>query len=141
METSHRTPIEIGTTVYGSDGEKIGDVAEIQSDYMVIEKGFILKKDLYIPMTNIAAQDTDGVRLSMTKAEVEAADWSTPPPLHAEKETPGAQGDDRPETPAAFGEQHTDTAAGHPGDPVIDRDIVTGERREEELDEHGVPRP
>jgi hypothetical protein len=137
-QTTTRTPIELGTTVYGSDGEKIGDVAEIQSNYIVIEKGFIFTKDLYIPMATIASQDADGVRLSMTKNEVENHDWSTPPPLYAEKDDLPAN--DRPESPAPFGEQHTDPVAGHTGDPVIDRDILTGERREEKLDEDNEPR-
>jgi hypothetical protein len=131
MQTTYRTPIELGTTVYGSDGEKVGDVAEIQSDYIVIEKGFIFTKDLYIPVATIASQDADGVRLSITKDEVENRDWSTPPPLHAETDEPG---------PAAFGEQHTDDVTGHSGAPVVDRDILTGARRDEELDEDLKPR-
>lgn len=120
MQTTYKTPIELGTTVYGSDGEKVGDVAEIQSEYIVIEKGFIFTKDLFIPMTTIASQDADGVRLSMTKNEVENHDWSTPPPLHVEKEAPG---------PAAFGERHTDDLAGRTGAPVTDREL-----KEEQLE-------
>jgi len=129
MQTTHTTPIELGTTVYGSAGQKVGDVAEIQSDYIVIETGFIFTKDLFIPMTAIASQDEDGVRLTMTKDEVENHDWSTPPPLTVERE----------ERPAAFGEQHTDDLAGRPGAPVADRDILTGDRREEMLDDEGTP--
>jgi len=138
MQTTHQMPIELGATVYGSDGQKIGDVAEIQSDYIVIEKGFIFTKDLYIPMANIASQDADGIRLAMTKDEVEHRDWSNPPAVSAWGED--RSGDDRPESPAAFGEQHADDLAGRPGTPVVDRDILTGERREEELDDEGVPR-
>jgi len=130
QSTTLRTPIELGTTVYGSDGQKIGDVAELQSDYIVIEKGFIFTKDLFIPMTSIASQDADGLRLTITKDEVEHHDWSTPPQLHVERE----------ERPAAFGEQHTDDLAGRPGVPVADREILTGERREEMLDDEGTPR-
>jgi hypothetical protein len=115
MQTTYRTPIELGTTVYGSDGQKVGDVAEIQSDYIVIEKGFIFTKDLFIPMATIASQDADGIRLDMTKDEVETRDWSTPPPLHVEKDEPG---------PAAFGERHTDDMVGHSGSPVVDRDVT-----------------
>jgi len=86
MQTTYRTPIELGTTVYGSDGQKVGDVAEIQSEYLVIEKGFIFTKDLFIPTATIASQDADGIRLDMTKDEVENHDWSAPPPLHVVKE-------------------------------------------------------
>ena len=79
QNTILRTPIELGTTVYGSDGQKIGDVAEIQPHWFVIEKGIIFTKDLYFPMSTIEGEHDNGVRLNMTKAEVENADWSTPP--------------------------------------------------------------
>jgi hypothetical protein len=137
MQSTYRTPIELGTTVYGSDGQKVGDVAEIQSDYIVIEKGFIFTKDLYIPMATIASQDADGIRLDLTKDEVERRDWSTPPPLHVEKDEP-FEGDEP--GPAAFGEQHTDAMGGRSGVPVADRDIQTGQRREEKLDDELKPR-
>jgi hypothetical protein len=123
MQTTYRTPIELGTTVFGSDGEKIGDVAEIQADYIVIEKGFIFTKDLFIPMSTIASQDADGIRLDLTKDEVEHRDWSTPPPLQVEKDEPG---------PAAFGERHTDDKVGHSGAPVTDREIKEEQLRDEE---------
>ena len=110
--TTNRTPIELGTTVFGSDGQKVGDVAEIQSDYIVIEKGFIFTKDLFMPMTSIASQDADGIHLELTKDEVETRDWSTPPPLHVQKDEPGQ---------AAFGERHTDDMVGDHDDEVTRR--------------------
>ena len=79
MHNTYTTQIETGTSVYGSDGEKIGDVAEVSNDYFVIEKGFIFTTDLYVPMSAIAGVDEDGVRLSMTKDQVESSDWSDAP--------------------------------------------------------------
>ena len=81
MQTSTQTPIELGTNVYGSDGEKIGSVAETQSQYFVIEKGFIFTTDIYIPRSTVASRDEDGIRLSMTKDEIDNGDWSSPPVL------------------------------------------------------------
>ena len=79
MHNTYTTQIETGTSVYGSDGEKIGDVAEVSNDYFVIEKGFIFTTDLFVPMSAIAGVDEDGVRLSMTKDQVENSDWSEAP--------------------------------------------------------------
>ena len=74
--------MELGTPVYGSDGQKIGDVAEIQPHWFVIEKGFIFTKDLYIPMSTIEGEHENGVRLNMSKHEVENTDWSNPPAVN-----------------------------------------------------------
>ena len=116
QNTTLRTPIELGTTVYSSDGQKIGDVAEIQPHWFVIEKGFIFTKDLNIPMTAIDGDHENGIRLSMTKAEVESTDWSSPPAL---------QGDDQP-GPDAYSETYTDTDVAHTGGSVTDREVQPG---------------
>ena len=79
MQTQTQTPLELGASVYGSDGEKIGEIAEVQNGYFVIEKGFIFTTDLYIPTTAVVSRDDDGVRLSMTKGEIENGEWSSPP--------------------------------------------------------------
>ena len=120
MHNTYSTQIETGTSVYGSDGEKIGEVAEVSNDYFVIEKGFILTTDLFIPMSAIAGVDDDGVRLSMTKDQVENSDWS--------------------ERPAAGATHETDDiyAAGRTDDTYVgtDTEVADGdrlERREERL--------
>jgi hypothetical protein len=91
MQTSTQTPIELGTNVYGSDGEKIGSVAETQNQYFVIEKGFIFTTDIYVPMSAVAGRGEDGIRLSMTKDEIEHGDWSSPPVL-GDQTNPGQVG-------------------------------------------------
>jgi uncharacterized protein (TIGR02271 family) len=79
MRDTYTTQIQTGTSVYGSDGEKIGEVAEVSNDYFVIEKGFIFTTDLFVPMSAVAGVDDDGIRLSMTKDQVEHSDWSAAP--------------------------------------------------------------
>ena len=73
------TQIETGTSVYGRDGEKIGEVAGTADSYFIIEKGFIFTTDVYVPMSAVSGVDGDGVRLSLTKQEVENEDWSSMP--------------------------------------------------------------
>ncbi len=120
MRDTYTTQIQTGTSVYGSDGEKIGEVAEVSNDYFVIEKGFIFTTDLFVPMSAVAGVDDDGVRLSMTKDQVENSDWS--------------------EAPVAGTTHHTDDTyvAGRTDDTYVgtDTDVTDGdriERREERL--------
>ncbi|MCA1569914.1 MAG: DUF2171 domain-containing protein [Chloroflexi bacterium] len=79
MDSTHANQIETGTDVFGSDGEKIGSVAGIGDTHFVIEKGFILTTDIYVPMSAVTGVTEDGVTLAMTKEQVENADWSHEP--------------------------------------------------------------
>jgi Uncharacterized protein conserved in bacteria (DUF2171) len=121
QSTTLRTPIDLGTTVYGSDGQKIGDVAEIQPNWFVIEKGFIFTKDLYIPMSTIEGEHEGGIRLNMTKADVENTDWSSPPVM---------QGDDAP-GPDAYPQTHTDKRVERSGVSVTDREVQPGHHHDD----------
>ena len=79
MQNPNMPHIETGTDVYGSDGEKIGSVAGVADTHFVVEKGFILTTDIYVPMSALAGVEDDRVMLSMTKEQIENADWSNEP--------------------------------------------------------------
>ena len=132
MQTTNQTGLEVGTTVYSSDGDKIGDIAEVQQNYFVVEKGFIFTEDLYIPMSAVSSRDGDGIRLSLSKDEINTQDWSSVPVLS----------DQDADGPVGYGGQHTDTTNAYEtgnadlgttdtGSAFDDRDVI--ERREERL--------
>ena len=79
MHDTYASQIQTGTDVYGSDGEKVGSVAGISDNYFVIEKGFIFTTDIYVPMSAVTSVDDDRITLSMTKGQVEDADWAHEP--------------------------------------------------------------
>ena len=79
MQNTYATQIRQGLSVYGSDGEKIGEVSGVADNYFVIEKGFIFTTDIFVPLSAVANVDEDGLRLSMTKDQVENEDWSEAP--------------------------------------------------------------
>lgn len=79
MQNNYATQIQTGADVYGSDGEKIGSVSGVADNHFVIEKGFILTTDIYVPMSAVTGIEDEHVMLSMTKDEVENADWSNAP--------------------------------------------------------------
>ena len=103
MQTTYTTPLEVGTTVYSSDGQKIGDIAEVQQSYFVIEKGFIFTEDLYIPMSALGSIDGEGARLSLSKDEIDAQDWSSVPVLRDQDRV----------GPVGYAGQHTDATTAH----------------------------
>ncbi len=57
--------------VYGADGEKIGHLAAADANYIMVQKGWLFIKDLYLPTSSIARVEADRVYLTYTKAEAE----------------------------------------------------------------------
>jgi uncharacterized protein (TIGR02271 family) len=79
MSTRFGGQIGIGSDVYGSEGDKIGSVADIGSNYFIVEKGFLFTTDVYVPMSAVTNVDEDGIYLNVTKDAVEDQGWDSPP--------------------------------------------------------------
>jgi uncharacterized protein (TIGR02271 family) len=77
--TAESGQIAVGDEVYGSDGGKVGIVAEVESSYIVVEKGFFFPTDYYIPTNAIAHASAGEVSLSVTKDEALHSGWDTVP--------------------------------------------------------------
>ncbi len=76
-----QVPIAPGTDVYDNSGEKIGSVQQYnpQSGYMLVKKGVLFTKDLYIPTDAIARTTTDGIRLNLSKDDLKEDRYTAPP--------------------------------------------------------------
>jgi uncharacterized protein (TIGR02271 family) len=71
--------INVGDDVYGSDGDKVGTVAEVQSGYLVVEKGFFFPTDYYIPTSAVASAGDGQVYLNVAKDAALNSGWDTVP--------------------------------------------------------------
>src|ERR671912_2717632 len=71
--------INIGDDVYGSDGDKVGTVAEVQSSYIVVEKGFFFPTDYYIPMSAVSSASGGQISLNVSKDAALNSGWDTVP--------------------------------------------------------------
>jgi uncharacterized protein (TIGR02271 family) len=71
--------LRTGMDVYGSDSEKIGDIAMVEANHFVIQKGWLFPEDVYVPNSAISRVDDDDVYLSFTKDQIESEDWSAAP--------------------------------------------------------------
>ena len=67
--------VQPGTDVYGSDGNKIGSVDDIQDGNLVIHKGFFFPKDHYIPFSAIASHSDDRIDLNISSEQAKNEDW------------------------------------------------------------------
>lgn len=78
-------------TLRDADGDEIGQVLEINPDFLVVEGGGGLlssSKTWYVPRDMVRQEDTDWY-LSMRRDDFEARDWSRPP--ERSQFAPGAQ--------------------------------------------------
>jgi uncharacterized protein (TIGR02271 family) len=73
--------IQPGWEVIDRLGEKIGDVHEVQSDYVLVTKGLIFVKDLYIPLDAVEKvnQADHVVVLNVHKSGIDETQWSQAP--------------------------------------------------------------
>jgi len=71
--------IEQGTDVRCTDGEKIGEVVDVIGDHLVVERGFFIPSDIYVPRDAVSGHDDAGLYLNLTKRQVESQDWSEAP--------------------------------------------------------------
>ncbi|MBA2362410.1 MAG: DUF2171 domain-containing protein [Chloroflexia bacterium] len=67
--------IQNGWDVYGSDGDKIGDVGNLGPNYVLVMKGFLFTKDIYIPTSAITGIEHDRVYLNIAKDQVDSMGW------------------------------------------------------------------
>jgi len=80
MSTGYTTgEIMTGAEVFGSDGEKVGNVSAVYPGYIMVEKGLFFPTDYYIPRSAIASFDADRVYLSYTKADALNTEWDVRP--------------------------------------------------------------
>lgn len=71
--------VQPGTNVYSIDNDKVGDVAEVGGNYLLVRKGFLFTTDRYIPFSAISRIDTDGVYLNVAKEQFDSMAWDQPP--------------------------------------------------------------
>src|SRR4028118_1879669 len=79
--SSYTNQVSVGDEVYGSDGDKVGTVAEVQPSYIVVEKGFFFPTDYYIPMSAVASAGDGQVSLNVPKDSALNSGWETVPDL------------------------------------------------------------
>lgn len=69
----------LGLDVLGSCGNKIGEVVDVRDDHLVVEKGFLVPEDIYVPKSAIAGTDDHHVTLNVTREVSEASGWEKDP--------------------------------------------------------------
>jgi uncharacterized protein (TIGR02271 family) len=57
----------------------VGDVAEVGSNYVLVQKGWLFTRDIYIPTSAISSVDEDGVYLNIPKDQVNSMEWDIAP--------------------------------------------------------------
>lgn len=126
MTTRYASEIGIGADVYGAEGDKIGSVQDIGSNYFMVEKGFVFTTDVYVPLSAVTNITDEGIYLNVRKDDVDDQGWTKPP----------AEGSDGRTTAS----NETSDFGRDTGSMLDQRDTGTIERTEERLvaDKHRV---
>lgn len=77
--------------VFGSDGQKIGNVNEVHTNFLWVQEGLLFPTDMYIPITAVARTESGRVELNVTTAAVSTAGWDKlPEAIATNSAIPGA---------------------------------------------------
>jgi hypothetical protein len=71
--------IEVGTDVLCTGGNKLGEVVAIKDDYIVVEKGFFMPEDVFVPKSAISDLDEHALHLNVSKSEALHSGWDEDP--------------------------------------------------------------
>jgi uncharacterized protein (TIGR02271 family) len=129
--SSYATQISVGDEVYGSDGDKVGTVAEVQSGYIVVEKGFFFPTDYYIPMIAVASASGGQVYLDVAKDAALNSGWDVVPDVQATSMSSGATAtatDEEIRVPVMEEELTATVRQQEAGAVRIEKDVVTEEQ-------------
>ena len=71
--------IEVGSDVIGQCGHKVGEVVAVRDDVIVVEKGFFMPVDFYIPKSAIQRNNEHGLYLNVSKNDALHRGWDVDP--------------------------------------------------------------
>ena len=71
--------LTVGTEVFASDGEKVGEIVAVHPQYVVLQAGLLFPTDAYVPLSAVSATSGDRVTLSVSKEDALGQRWSEPP--------------------------------------------------------------
>ncbi|HET7035520.1 MAG TPA: DUF2382 domain-containing protein [Thermomicrobiaceae bacterium] len=114
------TDIQQGWDVMDVNGDKVGDVKEVNPDYLTVSKGFFFPSERYIPMQDVRSTRDDKVFLSVSKDELKQEGWDQPPVTTGRTTTTTGRTTTRTDT---------ERLADRPVDQADERDINLREER------------
>jgi hypothetical protein len=81
MDRTGRDPrIRPGIDVLGFDGRKVGTVAAVGADHLVVERGWLAVTRYRVPLAAVAGLEGGHVLLTVTRDQARARGWEAPPP-------------------------------------------------------------
>ncbi len=123
--------VTAGWVAFDEAGDKIGDVAEVGPNYVLVQKGLLFPKDIYIPFSSVSRTNASDASLTVAarKDDLDGLGWDAPP-IDDGRTTSGITDDASMTTDSDYG--RTGSAYGSATTQATD-DTVTVPLREERL--------
>lgn len=107
----HSREIPLGATVEGADHARFGHVVGTYRNYLIVERGFFLPIDYYVPMRAVRDVDGETVTLGVSRDVALTQGWEHPPftsgTARPPAPRPGPAAPSRPAAAAARARQPT----------------------------------
>lgn len=69
-----------GWSVYTEDGKRVGDVVEVHPHYLLVSRGLLVVRDVYVPRYAVAGAENGKVQLALPEDRLRRMGWNAPPP-------------------------------------------------------------
>ncbi|HVC33786.1 MAG TPA: DUF2171 domain-containing protein [Chloroflexota bacterium] len=92
LTRSELQSVEPGWAICGSDGKQVGKVDEVGQNYLLMKKGFLFPKDVYIPFSAVERVQPNQVVLNVPDDQVAKEHWEHPPAALSATGAAGAGG-------------------------------------------------
>ncbi|HWE64816.1 MAG TPA: alpha/beta fold hydrolase [Chloroflexota bacterium] len=113
-DTTNTLGIGRGWPVITADGKRVGDVIEVHPHYLLVSRGVVLVRDMYLPLGAVDRTEDNKVILSVTSATLRGMNLSRVPPPPEPVEEPPPLHDPAPAGYSAAGTNESTYDAGAP---------------------------
>jgi pimeloyl-ACP methyl ester carboxylesterase len=69
-----------GWSVFSEDGKRIGDVVEVHPHYLLVSRGLLMVRDIYVPRYAVATVEDNKIVLAIPDSRLRKMGWNSPPP-------------------------------------------------------------
>lgn len=78
-ESDDEWAVDVGVDVICSSGHKLGEVVDVRDKYVIVEKGFFMPEDVFVPKSAIAGADEHHLTLNVSRDTVNHSHWDEDP--------------------------------------------------------------
>ena len=128
MKTLNQIDVTAGWNAYDANGDKIGSINDQLDNCLVVSKGTLFPKDIFVPTDAVKRVDESEHRVyvNVTKDQIESMGWDDPNTLSASESFGSTRDQAHPSKSAGFATRDQGTTRGYDAENTTGFDPTSG---------------